>query len=116
RPTRSSKLPRRRLRRPDAPPRDRESGAVLLRAPLRPLLHAGEDLQELVLLDRLLLEEDRRELVELRPVELEDLQGLVVRVVDHAPDLRVDLERDLIGVVRMRREVAPEEDLALLRS
>src|SRR5262249_34235849 len=76
--------------------RTRPAPAVLRRLlgrPRRGLLRedlvlglAGEEPLELVLVDRLALDQDRRELVELVHVLLEHARGEVVRVLDDAAD------------------------------
>src|SRR5204863_2599206 len=64
---------------------------------------------ELLLVDRLTLDEDQRDLVELVDVLLEDDRGVLVRFFDDAPDLVVDLPRDLFRVVRLGAHLATEE-------
>src|SRR4029453_7843585 len=67
---------------------------------------------ELLALDGLALEEDlgdRRQ--RLAPLG-QDVLGLLVRALDDAADLVVDLARDLVGVVRLGAELAAEERLA----
>src|SRR5207237_1159112 len=56
---------------------------------------------ELLLLDRLALDQDLGQLLQIVPVTIEDLLGLDVGGLDDPPDLVVDLPRDLIGVVRL---------------
>src|ERR687895_934764 len=80
----------------------------------RPLLQALQQLLEVLLLDGLPLDQGRGDLVELGPLGLEDVQGVVVGLVDQPPDLAVDLEGHLIRVVRLGAEVAAQEHLALL--
>src|SRR5262245_1110723 len=72
---------------------------------------ARQQLLELLGVDRLALEQDLRDLVEtLAMLEQDVLRGLV-RLLDDAPDLVVDLARDLVGVVGLGRELAAEERL-----
>src|SRR5688572_26953323 len=70
---------------------------------------ALEQLQELILVDRLALDEDRRELVQLLQVLLEHLPRPDVRLLDDAADLAVDLAGYVLGVVRLVRHLAPQE-------
>ena len=70
---------------------------------------AGEQALELVLVDRLALDQDRRDLVQIVHVLAEHLDGELVRLLDHAPDLVVDLARDLLGVVGLLAHLAAEE-------
>ena len=44
----------------------------------------------------------------------EDVLGLLVRALDDAADLVVDLARDLVGVVRLGGELSAEERLAVI--
>src|SRR5205085_5842883 len=81
---------------------------------LGPLHQAVEEGHQLLLLDGLLLDEGHRDLVEPVAHAGEDLESLVVGLVDEVADLRVDLEGDLIGVIRMRGEVPTQKDLPLL--
>src|SRR6266480_6549626 len=55
---------------------------------------AGEQSLELVLVDRLPLDQDPRDLVQLGHVLLEDGDGELMRLLDHALDLVVDLAGD----------------------
>src|SRR5579875_3546116 len=89
--------------------RGRHLGAehLLLGLPLKQRL-------ELLLLDRLALDQDLRQLLERVAVGGEDLLGLHVRGLDHPPDLIIDLARDLIGVVGLGRELAPQERLPVI--
>src|SRR4051812_3693782 len=106
-------------RKPGARPRPRlgtlASGPLLLDGRrlgrLRLLLIRGEDLilglaleqgDELVGLDRLALEQDPGDRVELLAVLGEDVLRSLVRVLDHPADLVVDLAGDLVGVVGLR--------------
>src|SRR4249919_1454093 len=69
---------------------------------------------ELLGVDRLPLEQDLRDRVE-RPAFLgEQVLGRLVRALDDAPDLVVDLARDLVGVVRLGGELTAEEGLAAI--
>src|SRR5436190_363241 len=70
---------------------------------------AGEQPVELILVDRLALDEDRGELVELVEVLVEHGDCAVVRLLDDAPNLVVDLARDLLGVVGLGAHLASEE-------
>src|SRR5256714_1356526 len=69
----------------------------------------GEQTLELILVDRLALDEDHRDPVELFAVLLEHARCRVVRFFDDAPDLVVDLARDLLGVVGLVAHLAAEE-------
>ena len=82
-----------------------EDGGVVL---------AGEEALELVAVDRLALDEDRGNLVEVVHVLAEDGERLLVCLLDHAADLVVDLARDLLGVVGLGAVVAPEERLIVV--
>src|SRR5712664_3996092 len=73
----------------------RLGGRGLLRED-RFLVLAGEQTLELVLVDRLALDQYQRELVQVVAVLLEDLRRSHVRFLDHAADLVVDLARDLL--------------------
>src|SRR6187402_2875432 len=68
-----------------------------------------EQTLELALVDRLALDEDRRQLVELGHVLAEHRRRLVVRLLDHPADLVVDLLRDLLRVVRLGAHLTAEE-------
>ena len=68
-----------------------------------------EEAQELILVDRLALDEDRREPVQLVHVLLEHLAGAGMRLFDHPADLGVDLARDLLRVVGLGGHLATEE-------
>ena len=68
---------------------------------------------ELVLVDRLALDEHAGHQVELRAPLGQDRARLLVRLVDEPRDLLVDLVGDLGRVVRVRREVPPEEHLVV---
>src|SRR5437588_334706 len=70
---------------------------------------AREQPLELVLVDRLALDEDRRDPVQVLHVLLEHPPRRVVAVLDHAPDLVVDLARDLLGVVGLAAHLASQE-------
>src|SRR4249919_2349267 len=82
------------------------------------LLLVGEDLvlglalqqrDELLRLDRLALEQDPRDRVELLAVLGEDVLGGLVGVLDHPADLIIDLAGDLVRVVRLGGELTAEE-------
>src|SRR3954468_150907 len=75
---------------------------------------AGEQALELLLLDRLALDEDLGDRAQLLAVLGEELLGALVRGLDDAADLVVDLARDLIGVVGLGRELAAQEGLAVV--
>src|SRR4051812_12002102 len=89
--------------------RGRRLGAedVLLRSAL-------EERLELVLLDRLALDEDLGDGLEPVAVLLEDPAGAAVGVLDDAADLVVDLAGDLVGVVGLGGELAAEEGLRVV--
>src|SRR5438105_15079848 len=70
---------------------------------------AREQPLELLLVDRLALDEDRGDSVQVVHVLLEHLPRRVVPVLDHAPDLVVDLARDLLRVVGLVAHLAAEE-------
>src|SRR5438046_1787935 len=69
---------------------------------------ALEELGELLLLDRLALEQDVRDRLERLAALGEDVLGALVGALDDAADLVVDLARDLVGVVGFGRELAAE--------
>src|SRR3954452_24568119 len=84
------------------------------------LLLVGEDLilglaleqrDELLCVDGLAVEEDLGDAVELLATLGEDLLGGLVRFLDDAADLVVDLASDLVRVVGLRRELPAEERL-----
>src|SRR5208283_4757879 len=75
---------------------------------------AGEQRQELLLLDRLALDEDLGDLHQIAVVLGEDVPRALVRGLDDPADLVVDLARYLIGVVGLGRELAPEERLTVI--
>src|SRR5215211_3714403 len=75
---------------------------------------AGQQLDELLALDRLAPQEDFGGRLELLPVLLEHRAGRLMRLLDDPADLVVDLPRDLVGVVGLGRELAPEEGLAVV--
>src|SRR5215211_1666199 len=75
---------------------------------------AGQQLDELLALDRLAPQEDLGGRLELLPVLLEHRAGRLMRLLDDPADLVVDLPRDLVGVVGLGRELAPEEGLAVV--
>jgi hypothetical protein len=75
---------------------------------------AGEQGVELGLLDRLALDEDLGDRGQVLAVRGEDVPRLLVRGLDDAADLVVDLARDLVGVVRLGRELAAEERLTVV--
>src|SRR4051812_31852779 len=79
----------------------------------RALVLACEEPLELILVDRLALDEDRRDLVQLVHVLTEHGERELVRLLDDAADLVVDLARDLLGVVGLSAVVAAEERLIL---
>ena len=64
---------------------------------------AGQQRLELLALDRLVLEQQLREPVEVVAAVAQDLAGGLVRLLDDPPDLVVDLARDLVRVVGRRR-------------
>src|SRR4051794_17740114 len=75
---------------------------------------AGEQRLELLLLDRLALDEDLGDDLERALVVGEDVLGALVRRLDDAADLVVDLAGDLVGVVGLGRELAAQERLAVV--
>src|SRR3954453_9492994 len=72
---------------------------------------AAQQGDELLGVDRLPLEQDLRDAVELRVLLGQQVLGGLVRVFDDAADLVVDLARDLIRVVGLGRELAAQEGL-----
>src|SRR6478609_4853022 len=76
-------------------------------------LDAGEDRLHPLDLERLVIDQLRRHLVENGAVGLEDLARDRVRALDQAAHLVVDARRDLVAVVGRRVEVAAEEHLTL---
>ena len=95
--------------------RHRRHRAVLAGEPDRAqvaLLHRREDLGELVLVERLVLEQRDHEVVEHLAVLGEHLPRLVVRGLDQLAHLVVDHRGDALGVVALVAHVAAEEDLA----
>src|SRR5438270_9290586 len=87
-------------------------GRLLLGEDARLVLVCEEPL-ELVAVDRLALDQDLRDAVELLHVLAEHRERELVRFLDHAPDLVVDLARDLLGVVGLGAVVAAEERLVV---
>src|SRR3954454_12917573 len=75
---------------------------------------AVEELDELLALDRLAPEQDVGHVVELVAVLLEHLARRLVGLLDHPPDLVVDLAGDLVGVIGLGAELASEEGLAVI--
>jgi glycosyltransferase involved in cell wall biosynthesis len=75
---------------------------------------AGEQLDELLALDRLAAKQDLGGQVELLAVLVQHGARQLVRLLDDAPDLVVDLARDLVRVVGLGRELASEEGLAVV--
>ena len=77
------------------------------------LLRGGtlEQLHERLGVDGLALEQDLGDRVELLAALDQDVLRGLVRLLDDAPDLVVDLAGDLIGVIRLGRELAAEEGL-----
>src|SRR4051812_50081734 len=74
---------------------------------------AGEQGRELLLLDRLALDEDLGDRAQLVAVLGEQVLGALVRGLDDAADLLVDLARDLVRVVGLRRGLAAQARLAV---
>src|SRR5205823_3086342 len=77
------------------------------------LVLAGEQALELIAVDRLALDQDLRDLVQLVHVLAQDGERKLVRLLDHTADLVVDLARDLLGVVGLGAVVAAEERLVV---
>src|SRR4051794_6121109 len=75
---------------------------------------AVQELDELVALDRLAAQQDVRRVVELLAVALEEVARGLVRLLDDAADLAVDLTGDVGGVVGLRAELAAQEWLAVV--
>ena len=75
---------------------------------------AVEQRLELRALDRLALEQQPADALELAAVRLERVLGRLVRGLHDAADLVVDLAGDLVGVVGLRGELAAEERLAVV--
>src|SRR5256885_6534623 len=90
----------------------RGSGGLLLGEDGRLVLACGEPL-ELIAVDRLALDEDLGDAVELLHVLAEHRERELVRLFDDAADLVVDLARDLLGVVGLSAIVAAEERLVV---
>src|SRR5436190_18867879 len=110
-------------------PRDRPRALALrpfrlrCRLDLRRLILVDEDLllglagqqgNELLGVDRLPLEQDLRDRVELLATVGEQVLGGLVGSLDDAADLVVDLPRDLVGVVGFGAEFAAEEGLTAI--
>ena len=72
-----------------------------------------EDLGDLRLVERLLVEQREDQRVEDVAVLLEDVEGLLVGRGDEALDLLVDLRGDVLGVVALVADVAAEERLGV---
>src|SRR5262249_45030343 len=89
-------------------------GKLLLLAPDLELGLALEQRLELLGLDRLALEEQLADRLEVAPVLLEDVDRHLVGALDDPPDLVVDLTRDLVRVVRLGAELAAEERLPVV--
>ena len=70
---------------------------------------AGEQALELVLVDRLALDQDLRDAVQVVEVLAEHARRELVAVLDDAADLVVDLARDLVRVVGLVAHLAAEE-------
>src|SRR5262245_65185114 len=84
---------------------------------LAPDLELGLALEqrlELVGLDRLALEQQLGDRLEVIAVLLEDVARHLVRSLDDPADLVIDLTRDLVRVVRLGAELAAEERLAVI--
>src|SRR4051794_36660866 len=75
---------------------------------------AGKQGRELLLLDRLALDEDLGDRAQLLAVLGEQVLGALVRGLDDAADLVVGRGGDLVGVVGLGRELAAEERLAVV--
>src|SRR5215211_5557089 len=72
---------------------------------------AIEELGELLRVDGLALQEDLRDRIERRTPLDQEVLGRLVRFLDDAADLVVDLAGDLVRVVRLRGELPSEEGL-----
>src|SRR5262249_19534006 len=70
---------------------------------------AGEQTRELIPVDRLSLDQDLRNPMQIVDVLAEDVQRQFMAVVDDPPDLIVDFRRKLIRVVRFVPDREPEE-------
>src|SRR5664279_94944 len=81
---------------------------------MRTLLNTGEDAQNFVLLQRLLLHELENEIVENVAVFDENLPRFVVRALDQPAYLVVDRRGDLFGVVALMAHIAAQENLTVL--
>jgi hypothetical protein len=77
----------------------------------RALVLARQQALELIPVDRLALDQDVRDLVQLVHVRAKHGERELVRLLDHAADLVVDLARDLLRVVGLGAIVAAEEGL-----
>src|SRR5690606_7274978 len=75
---------------------------------------AVEQRLELVLLDRLAPDEDLRDALQALAVLGEDVLRALVGGLDDAPNLVVDLARQLVRVVRLGAELPAEKRLALV--
>src|SRR4051794_286950 len=75
---------------------------------------AGQQRLELLLLDRLALDEDLGDDLERVLALGEDVLGALMRGLDDPADLVVDLAGDLVGVVRLGGELAAQERLAVV--
>ena len=77
---------------------------------------AVEQGDELLGVDRLALEQDLRQRLEVVAALVEDVLGGLVGLLDDAADLVVDLAGDLVGVVGLGGELAAEERLTAVVS
>src|SRR3954453_4188379 len=75
---------------------------------------AVEQRDELLGLDRLALEQQLGDRLQALAMLGQDVACDLVRALDDAADLVVDLARDLVAVVRLRAELAPEERLPVV--
>src|SRR4051794_20397249 len=89
--------------------RERRSARGLLGTEDLLLGLAGEQRLELVLLDRLALDEDLGDDLERVLALGQDVLGALVRALDDAADLVVDLAGDLVGVVGLGGELPAQE-------
>src|ERR671918_751271 len=73
------------------------------------LAHRGEDLGDLLLVERLALEQGPHQTIEDVAVLDQDVERFLVRGLDEPANLLVDLAGDILGVVALVAHVAAEE-------